>query len=230
MILPAKVMISMKTSDDSINVLVILCFINLIFIIGKKIFEKFCPFCFCSIILSLILALFKIFSIPYAIGFLNVEIFKNSVNNDAYVFWSGATGLFYISLFIVCFLKREINIFIYFIIGLCCSVIPSVVLIISRDTYTAIVCGGLTLIEVILQVGAISYAKSNGNLDENQKMNNILIIDNYKYFIVLIIFTYVIFLFFVLICCMASCAGGERTAYYKDQYGNLYDINKNRIY
>ena len=179
--------------------------------------------------MTLILTLFKVLFIPYVIGFLNVEIFKNSVNNDAYVFWSGATGLFYLSLFIVCFLKGEINIFIYFIIGLCCSVIPSVVLFINKDTYTAAVCGGLTLIEVVFQVGAISYAKSKDYLDENQKMNNILIIDNYKYFVVLIIFTYAIFLFFALICCIAGGAGGDRTPYYKDQYGNLYDINKNPI-
>ena len=138
----------------------VICFIGIIYYIGKKLFEKCCSCCFCSFILSLLLFLFKMYFIPYIIGFLNVEIFKYSIHNSAYFYWNAATTLFYFFLFILCFIKDEINVCIYFTIGLVCSIMAYVpVYILYHDIKSAGVCAGLTMIEVIFQILAIYYAK-----------------------------------------------------------------------
>ena len=60
-------------------------------------------------------------------------------------------------------------------------------------------------------------------------MNNVIIIDNDKYVVVMILFSLLIYFLFILVCfAIGGC--GDRAAYYKDNYGNLYDIDKMRIY
>ena len=204
-------------------------FLAIVLLIGKKIFEKYCRNCFCSLIMIIIFLFFKLVFIPFVIGFINVEIFKTSLHKSAFVYWCAATSLFYLAFFITSFIKNDIKIFS--LIGLTSCVIFAIPAYIhSKDIISACVCFGLSIIELIFLIGSIWYAEKEDNLEKNQSINNLFIIDNYKYFVVLIILALILYLIFIIICCIGGCFGGERgTPYYRDQFGNLYDINKNRI-
>ena len=208
----------------------ILLALSIILLIGKKIFEKYCRNCFCSIILIALFLLFKIIFIPYSIGFINVEIFKCNIHRTAFIYWNAATSLYYLALFIICFFKEEINLLIYFLIGLSSTVIFFIPAFFhSKDIASAFVYFGLTFMELSFLIGSIYYARNSDNLERNESLNNLLVIDNYKYFIILILISLIIFVLFYFICCIVSSLGSQQTPYYRDQYGNLYDINKNRI-
>lgn len=220
-----------ENSSNTATIGEILLILSMILLIGKKIFEKYCRNCICSIILIAIFLLFKIIFIPYSIGFMNVEIFKCNIHRTAFIYWSAATSLYYLALFIICLLKDEINLLIYFLIGLSSSVIFFIPAYFhSKDITSAFVCFGLSIMELIFLIGSIYYAQDKDNLGENESLNNLLVIDNYKYFIILILISLIIFALYYFLCCIISSLGSQRTPYYVDRYGNLYDINKNRIY
>ena len=217
-----------KKNYEVIEIIVVLA---IILFIGKKVFEKKCQHCCCAIILIIIFFFFKFTFILFSIGWINVEVFHESIHGSAFIYWNAATSLFYIGCFISCYIKKDISLLLYFLIGLSSSIIFFIPAYFhSHDIISAGIFSGLTFTEVIFFLGSIFYAQHNLNLEEGESLNNFVIIDNYKYFIVLIIFTLAIFLMFMLLCCVIGMISGKETPYYKDQFGNLYNINKERIY
>ena len=170
---------------------------------------------------------------------MDIKIFKYSIHNSCYFYWNIATGLFYLSLFLSCFLiKKNINSLIcyYSLIGLFwCIIFFLIEYFIYKDFKSAGVCAGLILIEEIFQIASIYYSDKKDYLEEDKKMNNLIIIDGFKYFVVLLIsliVTVLIFLFILLflflksLCCCCFCCcyccrnseGGGDYYSFKEEY------------
>jgi hypothetical protein len=216
-----------KVKELNSNVIVSIFLFALLYSLGKKMYVKCCDFCFFSIILSIILLIFKIVFVPFAIGLLNVEIFKYTVHNSCYFYWNIGTALFYLTLIISCFLMKDIkSLFNYYcLIALIWSAIFFLIeYLIYKDLKSAGVCAGLILTEEVFEIGSVFYAEKQNFLSEQKKMENVVVIDDFKYFIVMVIIAILMYLMLMLIVCFITCICHTENdyKYYKDQYGNIY--------
>ena len=113
---------------------IILVIIYGIFIFGMiNCTEKYCINCFMSVLLVIFLTMFKILFIGLLFEMIDSEYFNYSVEPDVYVYWNVITALFYMSLIIYNYLKKDINFGIYSIIGLCYCIICFFIVFFTHD-------------------------------------------------------------------------------------------------
>ena len=86
-----------------------------------------------SVLLVIFLTMFKILFIGLLFEMINSEYFNYSVEPDVYVYWNVITALFYMSLIIYNYLKKDINFGIYSIIGLCYCIICFFIVFFTHD-------------------------------------------------------------------------------------------------
>ena len=164
----------------------------------------------CALLLFLIFLFYKLLLIPYFIGLFNIEVLDSPLHKTTFIYWSAGTALFYLCLIILSFLNSSINLMTYFLTGLLSGFIFSLTEFLhKKDISNAGITFGLIMVEVIFLIGSIHYSKKNDKLNDNQTTFNLLIIDKYKYIVILSLsmFVVTVFLFLLASFCSASSGG-----------------------
>lgn len=176
---------------------IIMFIIYSLFIFGMiKCTGKFCKNCVISILLVILLTLFKIIVIGFLIEMVNYEYFKYSVEPNVYVYWNVIIAFFYMSLIIYNCFKKEYNLSIYFCIGLCYCLIGFLFIFsMYNDKKNSIVFIILTGTEIIYLIGIIHYGIQKSTLVPKNSFWNIVLLDYYKYIILNIILMILLYMF-----------------------------------
>lgn len=210
----------------------VLC-LGLFFSFGKYLESDSC--CSkCPVFLFLLFSVFKIcfYVILYQLLLDTVNKEQTFTELPSYLFFfsSIGTGAFYLILIIYSFI-REVNLLIAFGIGVFVSLIFFVSLFPSINITVGAFVAGFILIEVVALIISILIAKKTCILEEGEPIHNILMIDYYKFFIIMLLSYLALMLCLLMLYCFCSilsyCCSSKPT--YTDSKGNIYDQFHNKM-
>ena len=224
--------------DTLIWTIIIFCVIATLVLLSIRGYDgKYDSDC-CAIFVFILFCVFKIgffMLIYYIVDYItvshfytvNVDDFDNKTDFGNFDFANLAIIVFYLALIIFTYCKRQANLLIYFIIGFSIALIMFLSLLsinVVFGAYTA----ALIFLEIAIFLLVAKIAISGNKLVENNVFNNILIIDFYKYAIImiiaLIILTILIYLiYFMCLLLGACCKGMTSHPSSVDEKGNVYD-------
>lgn len=209
----------------------VLC-LCLFFLFGKYVYSNSCCSS-CSLFLFLLFSLFKIcfYVILYqsSLEAFNKQRTFTELPSYLFFFSSIGTGAFYIILAIYSCI-REVRLLIAFGIGFFVSLIFLVSLLFSINEAVGIFVAAFILIEVVALIISMLIAKKTNILEEGEPIHNILMIDYYKFFIIMLLSYLALMLCLLmlyLVCLILSCCSSQPT--YTDSKGNIYDQFHNKM-
>ena len=210
--------------SDFVNVvLVIFLVLSLILFISiRKYMENYESGC--SPCLFIFFFVFKIsFFILLCITSMDVE---TEIEHFYFtVFYSNcAAGAIYICLIIYSCIKTDISLLISFGIGILITLIFFISLTLSYQIELAVYVAGLVIIELIFLFISILIAKKTDLLEDDSPIHNIIVIDYYKFFIIMLLSYLGVMLALLMLYCvcmiLGSCASRPTST---DSKGNIYD-------
>ena len=178
-------------------------------------------------------ALFFIFKIFFFIllfnSFMGSASKQTNIDNEAILlsillFFNCTGGAIYLALIIYSLIKKEISLLISFGVGFLITLISFGALFFFVGFEFATFVAILVLIEIIFLFVSILISQKTDILEEDRPIHNILMIDYYKFFIIMLI-SYLSFMLVLLMlycaCCIAGCCSSKAT--YTDSRGNVFD-------
>lgn len=179
-----------------------------------------------AILLFILFYPFKISIFIFLDNTLMVRISKDNKNyTEEMFFYSCAVGAIYLILIIYSLIKKQISLLISFGFGILITLIFFVSLFFSINLEFATFNVILISFEIILLFISILITQKTDILEEDNPIHNILMIDYYKYFIVMLIAFLAVSLCLLIIyfCDNLARSGGSSNSLYTDNKGNIYD-------
>ena len=180
----------------------------------------------CSVCLFILFFIFKIcFYIILCNSLIDVE---NEIEIDKIIlslFYSNcAAGAIYICLIIYSCIKKDISLLISFGIGILITLIFLISLSLKYQMQLAVFVAGLVIIELLFLFISILIAKKTELLEDDSPIHNIVLIDYYKFFIIMFLSYLCVMLALLMLYCvcliLGSCASRPTST---DDKGNIYD-------
>ena len=142
-----------------------------------------------------------------------------------FLFESAGAALFYIFLIIYSKIQPEINLCVVGFLGVIASVATYVPLYFYFEEMLANIVAGLIMIEVGALIFSIYMSRKKELLINDETLNNIIIIDYYKFFLLMCAFLVMILVYIFMLYCLCLCLYGmcRRTPTSYDSHGNIYD-------
>ncbi len=188
----------------------------------------------CSIFLFILFTIFKIcfyvILYQFLLDYVNKEQTMTELPSYLFFFSNIGTGAFYIILIIYSCI-REVNLLIAFGIGFFVSLIFFVSLFPSINVTVGAFVAGFILIEVAALIISMLISKKTYILEDGEPINNILMIDYYKFFIIMLLSYLILMLCLLMLYCfclmLSYCCSSKPT--YTDSKGNIYDQFHNKM-
>jgi len=196
-----------------------------LFIAIRKYNEKY----ECSKYVTLFFILFFVFKITFFISFyyyfMGIIKIEYPQYNTQLFFSNCATGVIYIALFIYSHIKKDINLLISFGIAFVITLIFFASLFPLTSIELAIFVAVLVLIEIVILFISIFVANYTKILEEDNPIHNSLMIDYYKFFLLMASAYLIIILYILMLVCacyiLGFCCQSRPT--YRDKDGNILD-------
>ena len=166
---------------------IIFIFFYIFFVAGiTKCFSK-CVNCLFSNILMILFLIFKIIFICFIYEMLYHEFNKTSLKAVTFVYWNVIVAVFYLSVIIYNYFKKELNFLIYILFGLSYCFIGFIVNLITKDNNknNTLIFLFLSGGEIIFLLILIKCCIHNYVFWINQSFWNIVILDILKYFVII---------------------------------------------
>ena len=140
-----------------------------------------------------------------------------------------ALFVYYLTLIIFTYLNK-VHLLIYFIIGAGITVVMFCSLIAINVVFAGLTAA-IIFFEISVLLLTLKIAISKNKLDDKKFIDNMIIIDYYKYAVLMIIsfivLTIIIYMLYVICLCLNAIC--KRTPTSVDSDGNVYDKNHNKI-
>ena len=142
-----------------------------------------------------------------------------------FLFESAGTVLFYLFLIIYSKIQPEINLGVVGLLGVIASAATYAPLYFYFEQMLANIVAGLIMIEVGALIFSIYMSRKKELLLNNETVNNIIIIDYYKFFLIACAFLVMILVYIFMLYCFCLCLSGmcQRRPTSYDSHGNIYD-------
>ena len=184
----------------------------------------------CAFILFVLFLIFKIsfFIVQYTSMMGDLPKDSNihlDFDMDTCLLYDNITvGVIYLALIIYSAKKKEISILISFGIGFLIDLISFGILYYFFGEQFATFVSGFVLIEIVFLFASIKVSKQSYILEEDSPIHNSVMIDYYKFLVIMILPFLIILLFFIAMACACSliaCLAPSET--FSDSDGNIYD-------
>ena len=194
-----------------------------LFVIVRKYMEDY-DNAGCGVFLFILFFVFKLcFFFLLCVSFIDTK--TNISGFTSTLFYSNcAAGAIYIGLLIYSCIKKDISLLVSFGISILIAAIFFVSLFFANNKELAVFVIIFVLIEIVFLFIPMLIAKKTDILEVDRPLHNTLMIDYYKFFIIMLLSYLIVLLCLLMLYCACLCVSGcGSKATYSDDKGNIFD-------